>query len=76
MWLRRMRDRYLNACVACRQERAAVAPDALELLLTYYIDLDPRPELFGELLARCLGAEDHDPTANSVHPDAGSFKEW
>ena len=31
------------------------AADDLELLLTYYLEFHPSPELFGELLARAEG---------------------
>jgi hypothetical protein len=48
---------FLRACGVCRLQRAEEPLDELELLLTYYIELDPTPEVFGELLARYLGAD-------------------
>jgi hypothetical protein len=53
----------------------AAQVDDLELLVAYYTDLDPRPELFGELLARCLDAEDCDTATNGDHEPAGWPKE-
>ena len=44
MWLKRMRDRYLRASVACRLQPNAEPLDNFELLVAYYIDLDPRPD--------------------------------
>ncbi len=51
---------FMRACGVCRLQRAEEPFDELELLLTYYIELDPTPEVFGELLARYLGADSAD----------------
>jgi hypothetical protein len=42
----------LRAWAVCSVERLEPPSDDLELLLTYYIDLNPSPEVFGELRAR------------------------
>jgi len=53
----------LRACGVCRLQRAEEPLDELELMLTYYIELDPAPEVFGELLARYLEADSAEPAA-------------
>jgi hypothetical protein len=52
---------FFRACGVCRLQRAEEALDEMELMLTYYIELNPTPEVYGELLARYLGAEAPDP---------------
>jgi hypothetical protein len=45
----------LRACIACAPRRTDGDADELDLLLAYYVELNPCPEVFGELLARELG---------------------
>jgi hypothetical protein len=42
----------LQSCGADSPRHPDGAVDDLELLLTYYLEFNPSPELFGELLAR------------------------
>lgn len=61
-------DRLVQACAACSLQRPEVPLDDLELLLTWYVELAPTPELYGELLTQYLAAQDHDFPAGSQRP--------